>query len=136
MLGRVEVGARQEDHLGRGACISDGGNSLLARRGPERDVEIMRLVGEAEDDLRGASVLGRQLRPETGKLGVGRPCRRLPDDVSVEACECLQVEDAVGGSGQAGLHERVIVFYVCAGQSVCADVVVDQILPGHGYTFC
>ncbi len=86
------VGAGQQDHVLGGARLTDGRDGRLDGAGPGVDVEIVRLVHEAENDAGRAGILGRQLAPEAGELSVSRSA--LPDDATVPACIVVDVDDA------------------------------------------
>lgn len=118
----------EENEVGRGACLADGGDGGLDGSSPGGDVgDIVRLVHDAKCHLRGRGVLGGELRPERGELSVGHA--GLPYDVTVPASVVVDVDDAEGGAGgEAVLHQGVVVAKV-GGIEGAAEVVVDEVLP-------
>lgn len=116
-LGRVEVGPRQQDHLRRRAGAPDGGDYFLARRRPELDVEVVRLVHDLKNDVGVVLVLCRELGPERHELVVCRPA--LADDAAVPAGKVVYVEHAVRAGREALLH-YLVVFAKVGGVELAA----------------
>ena len=125
----VKVGSRQQDHLGPCAVGADGVHGVLEAGGPSVDVEVVRLVHEAEDDVALRGVALSELGPQVAELLVRWPA--LGDDTAVPAGVVVDVENAFSASGNACLHELV----VSAEEGLvewAAEVVVEEILPADG----
>lgn len=64
-LSRSPVVAGEEDHLGSGTGLADGGNGGLDRGSPGGDVrDIMGLVHDSEDDFRLRGIFGSEVAPQ------------------------------------------------------------------------
>ena len=129
-LGTGKVGAGKQDDLRRSAGVSDTGDDFLAGTGPDVDVQVMRLVHEAKDDLVIVGVLLGQANPEIDEVLVGRTA--LADDATVPAAKVVDVNHAVGARVEAGLHEKVKVAKVGVVE-LAADLVIDNVLPRSCY---
>ena len=81
--GRGVGRAGQQDPLRCGASLTDSGDGGLSTLGPLIDVKVVWLVHDAEDDVGGGCVVGRELRPEVGKVIVG--WATLADNLAVPA---------------------------------------------------
>lgn len=67
----------------------------------------MRLVHHSKDDFGFIPIHGGDLRPQTGKLVVGRAT--LPDDLPLEAGVVVNVHDAVGTRCEASSYQLVVL---------------------------
>lgn len=121
--------AGQEDHVGCGARVADGGHGGLYGCRPSRErCKIVGFVHQGKGDVGAVLVLGCQLRPERGKLGIGDGARRLPDNIAIPASIVVNTDDAKGRDIKAGLHERVVSGEVGAVQCA-AKLIVYEVLP-------
>lgn len=125
----VKVRAREQNHLARRTSAPDRRHDLLARRSPDVDIQVVRLVHELEDHAVLGRVLGRQLRPQRDELVVSRA--PLPDDAAVPPRKVVDVDHAVRPGAEARLHELVVLAEV-VGIEVAAQLVVGEELPRDG----
>jgi len=119
---------RKKDLLAGSTRSADSSHGSLSGRGPAGDVQVMRLVHEAKDDLAVGLVLGRELAPKVGELSVRGST--LTDDRAIPASVVVDVDDARSTTGQATLNELVVLAEV--GCVKCAtEVVVEEVLPAN-----
>lgn len=124
----------EEDDVGCGTGLADRGDGGLDGGGPGGDVgDVVGLVHETEGDLWLGSVLGGQLRPERGELGVSDTSTALADNVSVPATVVVDVDDAEIGDSQARGHESIVSGKV-GGVEGTTKAVVKEVLPSNGKT--
>lgn len=70
------------------------------------------------------------MRPEVGELIISWAAGALSYDLSVKTSEVVDIYGAVCASREACLHQLVV--FVKVGAVECAaELVVDEILPGH-----
>lgn len=125
----VVVRAGEEDHLGRGAVVSDGIDRLLDAGGPRGHVQVVRLVHQAEDDVALRGVFLRQLGPEVAEVVVRWAA--LADDAAVPAGVVVHVQDAVRPGRETRLHDMVVGAEEGLVERT-SEVVVDEVLPSDG----
>ena len=92
-----------------GASSANSVDDSLNRVGPFSEVRnLMGLVHNAEDNAGLVLVVCRELAPDAGELGVGRPT--LTDDSTVPACIVVKVDDDVGfgGGTEGGVHDGIV----------------------------
>lgn len=126
------VVTREQDLVASGAGLADGGHGGLDRGGPLVDVDVVRLVHDAERNLGVRLVLGGDLAPEGSELSIGRST--LTNDRTVVAGVVVDVDDAHGCTRvQASLNQLVVVLEVAVQGAADA---VDDVLPADWETEC
>lgn len=90
-----------------------------------------RLVHHAESNLGVALVLGGNLRPDAGELGVGRTA--LADNGAVPAAVVVEVDDTQCSAGIQAALDLLVVGGPVVGVEGAADAV-DEVLPTDGDT--
>ena len=143
------VGTGEEDHLGRGASVADGGDGGLNGVGPfghvrdcgrlagvwavdriwEGKLTVVRLVHDAHDNVTVAGVLGCQLTPKVGELIVRGPA--LANDLPVPAGVVVDINDTMSTGRQASLHQFIVLADIGRVKR-SANVVVYEELPSNG----
>lgn len=118
----------QQNHLRRGPSISDRSDDLLYRSSPGFDIEVMRLVHDAEDDLALALVFGRQCCPKGDELRIR--WTTLSNDGTIPTGVVVNVNDTVSAQGQTALHQSVILAKVVRVQRA-TKVISNEELPSR-----
>ena len=134
-LGSVgPVIAGQQNQVLGGSGLADGGDSSLDGGGPGVDVlEIMGLVHDTESDLGLRSVLGGQLRPDGGELGVGGAAAAA-DDGTVPAGVVVEVDDTQLSAGVQAVCNLGVVLRKERAVEVAAEGIANEVLPADGET--
>lgn len=123
------VGTGEKEVLRGGTGLADGSDGSLDGSSPGGHGKVVGLVHQAERDVLLRLVLGSDLRPDIGELGV---CgSTLTDDAAVPAGVVVQVDDAEGAGGQAALHQLVVSSENGSIKST-AKCVLGEILPADG----
>lgn len=86
----------------------------------------MRFVHQTHHNVRLVCIFRCQLAPQTGELVVGWAA--LADNCTVPAGVIVNVDHTVGASGQARLHQVVVLGHVPVVE-VAAQLALDQVLP-------
>lgn len=112
----------------RGSGLSDCRHGRLAALGPHLDVQIVRFIHEAEDDLVPLGVVRRELLPQAGEDLVTRA--PLANDSAVVPRKVVQVEHAVCAGIQTSLNQLVEIAEIDLVQPA-GGLTRRDVLPAH-----
>lgn len=121
-----EVIPWEEDHLCSCTGFSNRSHGFLHRGRPDLHIgNGVWLIHDAEDDIGFVLVLSCELTPEVGKLRIRGTT--LPNDLVLESCVVVNIDDAVSTRGKKFLHKLVILIRIRGIQSSCSTVRASTI---------